>query len=812
MQLSSAIPVSVTEHDPARQSARIHVSGMHCAGCAARLQNVLLKVDGVSKAEVNYPLEMAVVETDDSTATINRVSKAIKNAGFTVERDNRIFDIEGMHCASCVKGVENELLHVPGVESAEVGLTPQRARVTLIDSSIENTALITAIEARGFTAQAREDNFTRRLRQDAELRERETKARQQTFRLMLLGIVLSIPFIIQMIWMLSGHDMLMPAWLEFCLATPVLFIVGSRFFRQAWVVLRTGSANMDTLVVVGASAAWLFSVIQWLLGTDVHGLYFEATAFIVSLVMVGRWLEERARGAATDAVAALVRLRPVTARRVDNEGETQIPIERVEPGDRLKVLPGERLPADGVVTDGISDVDMSMISGESTPVTIRIGDKVTGGGVNRGGVFIFEVTATGNDTMLARIVELVENAQTGKVGVQRLVDRVSAVFVPVVLLVSIVTGVIWLIADTGNGSMALAAAISVVVIACPCALGLATPTALVTGIGTAARRGILIRDIATLESAGRVATVVFDKTGTLTIGDPQVDRFIVTPGCDADESLQIAASLLTDSEHPYAAALVRYSKERGVNPSPASEFENLPGRGVSGRIGERRVMVGNAELLRDFGVDLLASTNNIPSTRSYLVIDGAVWAVIDYSDMPRPEAAAAIERLKHDGVHCVMLTGDNVAIASQVAGQLGLDDYVADLSPADKAEWIVSNRDKGQTIAMVGDGINDAPALANADVGIAMGTGTDIARLSANIILMRADLNLVADAFSMMQATRRKIRQNLFWAFIYNCVAIPFAAMGYLSPAIAAAAMSLSSVSVVGNSLLLKRWKRPENT
>ena len=791
---------------PVRE-VRLEIAGMHCTGCAARLQRSLRGIDGVESADVNYPLASARLQLSERGAGVTGIVEATRHAGFEVLGQARQYDIEGMHCAGCVTGVEGALSSTDGVLEAEVTLTPPRARVVLADHALEDAVLIDAIEGRGFRARPHADGFTQRAARDREMRERAARELTRVRRLVVLGAVLSLPFIVQMASMTIGTDIMMPGWLQWTLATPILAIVGSRFFASALRAMRSGSANMDTLVVVGTSAAYGYSVYAWLSGAETHALYFEAAAMIITLVMFGKWMEERARARATDAVMALMALRPDKARRIGIDGDEVIPSDEIAEGDRLRVLPGERIPADGRLDGGASDVDFSMITGESVPVYVQPGDTVTSGAINGAGTMTLRVTAVGEESTLARIVHLVESAQAGKAGIQRLVDRVSAIFVPVILMVSAATLMAWLVGG-GGLAVALGAAIAVAVIACPCALGLATPTALVTGMGSAARHGILIRDIATLEGAARVTTVVFDKTGTLTEGRPRVTSMTCLETVDRRFVLSLAASVQQYSEHPHARALLTYAQDSDAALVDADGFTNQPGRGVSASVDGRRVLVGNAALLREAGIDLAGSAHG--GSKSYIAVDGRCVATVDFSDAVRNEAEDVIGQLKRMGVRTVMLTGDNEAAASAVADRIGIDTWQAGLEPADKAAWVAGRRAGGEVIAMVGDGINDAPALAEADIGIAMGTGTDVAKLSADIILMRPSLHLVKDAFDVMRLTRRKLRQNLFWAFIYNVIAVPVAALGYLTPVVAGAAMAMSSVSVVGNSLLLRRWRGRE--
>ncbi len=795
--------------------AHVHfpVQGLKCAGCSSRLQKVLSGLQGVNDAEVHFAQKSADVEYLAESVSISDIVKATENAGFTVSRHQRVFDIRGMRCAGCVSGVETVLKKIDGVVDATVGLTPQRARVELLDFGISDRQIVDAIKTRGFQAQAHVDRFTLRAEQERELRQQEQRDQRKTFRLMLVGLVLSTPFLLQMLGMVAGWGIFMPPVIEWLLATPVLFVVGARFFGSAWTAIKNGGANMDVLVVTGTTTAYLYSIYVWFSGVSSHGLYFEAAAVVITLVMVGKWLEERARNATTATVMELMALRPETARRVDSTGEHEVPIESVVTGDRLKVNPGERIPADGEVYSGISDVDMSMISGESVPVTVSSGDVVSGGAINGSGTIMLTVTAIGEDSVLARIVQLVENAQSGKARIQRLVDRISAVFVPAVLFFSLATFAIWLLLG-GSFDDALSAAISVVVIACPCALGLATPTALVTGMGVAARHGVLIKDIAALENGRRVDTVVFDKTGTLTRGMPElVDVVSRTGGLNHDALLSLAAAVQQHSEHPYGKALVKHVTAGGFVIPESTGFQSFPGRGVLATVNGTEIVIGNPALLKERGIALPVLSadrgGSIAShmTVSYISVDGVVEAAFTFADQPRDGAARVVSTLKKQGIRCVMLTGDHEGVAEHIGGQLGLDEVHSSLQPADKVSMVKSIMDEGAVVAMIGDGVNDAPALAEADIGIAMGGGTDVSKQSADIILMRPDPGLVTDAFSIMQATHSKLRQNLFWAFFYNVVALPVAAAGFLTPAVAGAAMAMSSVSVVSNSLLLKRWK-----
>lgn len=718
----------------------------------------------------------------------------------------RILDIGGMHCASCVSGVEKALKAVPGVEDASVSLVPPRARVSLDSRAARVEELIRAIEAKGYSAAVHEDAFVSRAAQQRAFHERERRVRRQNARRALLGAVLASPFPLQMALAASGRAPFMPVAVEWLLATLVLVFVGRGFFHGAWTSLRSGGANMDVLIAVGTGTAWLYSTAAWLLPSGAHGHYFEAAALVATLVMVGKWLEDRARAATGSTLVDLMSLRPPTAVRLDDGVEREVPVERLLVGDRVLVRPGEAAPADGVVVEGESELNLSLITGESEPVATGPGARVIGGAVNGAGALVLEVGAVGEDSVLAGIVRLVESAQGGKVGAQRLADRVSAVFVPVVLVLAVATlalGAWW-----GKPfPEALAAAIAVVVIACPCALGLAAPTALVTGIGLAARRGILIGNVRALEVGKGVDLVAFDKTGTLTVGAPRVQWARGVGGCDRDRMLRLAAAVQRNSEHPCAAALVSHAAERGLPASRARGFGSVPGMGVVATVEGARVAVGSAALMEREGVDgesLADAARDAAGTVSFVALDGRLAGAVGFVDAPRPEARAAVRILKARGMRCVMLSGDNADAARRVARESDLDEFHAALGPAAKVAWIRDRRRAGHRVSMVGDGVNDAPALAEADLGFAMGGGADVSRQSADVVLMRSDLTLVVEALELIDATRAKVRQNLFWAFFYNVVAIPVAALGYLSPAVAGGAMALSSVSVVSNSLLLR--------
>ena len=626
-----------------------------------------------------------------------------------------------------------------------------------------------------------------------------------------ISFALTVPLIAQMVAMVAGWPFHLPPWTEFALATPVQFVIGARFYRAAAKAVRAGAGNMDVLVVMGTTTAYVYSLYLLItLGGNARGqLYFEASAVIITLVLMGKYLEARAKRGTTAAIRQLMDLRPQTA-RVQRDGlEIEVPVGAVAQGDVVIVRPGERIPVDGIVRSGDSEIDESLITGESVPVAKETGSTVTGGAINGAGFLMLEATAVGEDSTLSKIIRLVENAQTGKAPVQRLVDRISEIFAPAVVAIAAVTFAAWILV-TGAAGDALIAAVSVLVIACPCALGLATPTAIMTGTGVAAKYGILIKDVESLERAHQVNAVVFDKTGTLTIGRPGVVAVHVASGTET-ELLTLAASLQQGSEHPLSRAILDKAAASAVNLEPMRDFRSFTGLGVGGRVGDTSVLVGNETLLNEHGIGIPGDTpaetwENEGKTVVWVTRGEKPVGAIAMADTLRPETATAIDELRNLGIKTLLISGDAPRVANEIGRQLNIDVSKGGVRPRDKADVVRELASQGYTVAMVGDGINDAPALAVADVGIAMGTGTDVAMETASVTLMRPDPTLVASAIDVSRSTWNKIRQNLFWAFIYNIIGIPLAAAGLLSPAIAGAAMAMSSVSVVSNSLLLKRW------
>ncbi|MBO3276815.1 heavy metal translocating P-type ATPase [Pseudomonas schmalbachii] len=792
--MSSANPIELN----------LPVAGMTCASCAGRVERALRKVPGVVDASVNLASEQARVQVAGPDSLPALVA-AVEQAGYQVPSHSLELAIDGMTCASCVGRVERALRKVPGVREVSVNLASERAHLDLL-GQVEPAELVAAVEKAGY--QARPIDLEHPVADPAEAR----LARERW--LLVLAIALALPLVLPMFAEWFGMHWMLPAWVQFLLATPVQFVLGARFYVSAWKAVKSGSGNMDLLVALGTSAGYGLSLYLWLTaapGAMPH-LYFEASAVIIALILLGKYLESRAKRQTAAAIRALEALRPERATRLRDGREEDVAIAELRLGDEVLVRPGERFPVDGEVLDGQSHADEALITGESLPVPKAPGDKVTGGAINGEGVLRIRTTALGGETVLARIIRLVEDAQAAKAPIQKLVDRVSNVFVPVVVGIALITLVGWLLAGAGL-EQALINAVAVLVIACPCALGLATPTAIMAGTGVAARYGILIKDAEALEVAHAVGAVAFDKTGTLTSGEPRITNMTSMDG-DNSAALALAGALQRGSEHPLARAVLDACAERQLDPAAASESQALAGRGIQGRIDGRLLALGNRRLLDEQGLQpgRMESTatdwENQGRTLSWLIEIGPqprILALFAFGDTLKPGAAEAVEELRRRGIASHLITGDNRGSARVVAEALGLDDVHAEVLPGDKATVVGALKQHG-VVAMVGDGINDAPALAAADVGIAMGGGTDVAMHAAGITLMRGDPRLVPAALDISRRTYAKIRQNLFWAFIYNLVGIPLAAFGLLNPMVAGAAMAASSVSVVSNALLLKRW------
>jgi len=790
----------------------IKIRGMSCAACSARIEKVLSKMPGVGRAQVNLALEQAVVEYDPQTVKAMDFVEKIERLGYSVVPERVEIKIQGMNCAACVSRVEKKLQKIDGVQEAVVNLATEKAIVKYLPAVVKPEDLVAAITSIGYGAQVQTDlaEDTGQVSEPAELVQRK--------RLLLFSAVLSFPFLVIMLEHLFGLSL--PEWLtsyttQLLLATPVQFIAGFPFYKGAFTALRGGSANMDVLVALGTSAAYFYSLIIGLVDHHAH-LYFEASAVLITLILLGKYLEALTKGRTSEAIRKLMGLQPKTARVIRDGKELEIDISEVVVGDLVVVRPGERIPVDGVVREGYSSVDESMLTGESVPVDKQVGDLVTGGTVNKYGSIKFEATQVGRDTVLAQIIRVVQDAQGSKAPIQRLADVVAGYFVPAVVLIALGTFALWYWwLDAGNLSRALINATAVLVIACPCAMGLATPTSIMVGTGRGAENGILIRGGEHLERAHRVNTVVLDKTGTITKGELEITDIITAEELsDREEKImEWAAAAEKLSEHPVAKAIVEGVLNRlpGLSLADPQEFSALPGKGVKAVIDDRVILMGNRRYLQEEGINVesllpaLEKLENEGKTTILMSVDKIPAAVLGVADTVKEHAAKAVQELKKLGIEVWMITGDNKRTATAIAQQVGIEHVMAEVLPEDKADQIRKLREQGRIVAMVGDGINDAPALAIADVGIAMGTGTDIAMEAADITLIGGDLRAIATAVKLSKATMRNIKQNLFWAFFYNTVGIPVAAAGLLSPVVAGGAMALSSVFVVSNALRLKR-------
>jgi Cu+-exporting ATPase len=839
-----ATPQRPADATPAR-TTELDIGGMTCASCAMRVEKALAKVPGVTRASVNLATEKASVDSDaavDPETLAGAVRKVGYEAAVSAPRDTTPapgsqateLAIGGMTCASCAMRVEKALAKVPGVANVSVNLATETASVNpdQTGAGADTDALIAAVRKAGYEATLMAPpDAAPSVTDTAALASVAQSKRDQTRRelaAVVVSAVLTLPLVLPMVGEWFGlHAMLSP-WLQFGLASIVQFVFGARFYRAAYRAVRAGAGNMDLLVALGTSAAYGISVYELAThGGDMTHLYFEASAVVITLVRFGKWLEARAKRQTTDAIRALNALRPDRARIRVGADEREVPLAQVRVGTVVIVRPGERVPVDGAVLEGRTHIDESLITGESLPVPKQASNPVTAGSINGEGAIAVTTTAIGAETTLARIIRLVESAQAEKAPIQRLVDRVSEIFVPAILAIAALTLVGWLIAGAG-GETAILNAVAVLVIACPCALGLATPAAIMAGTGVAARRGVLIKDAEALETAHRVNIVAFDKTGTLTLGQPSVTAFEALDGIGRDEALALAAAVQRHSDHPLARAVVQAATESPVasfaSITPVAAFtasaaRAVPGRGVEADVDGRTLALGSTRWLNELGIVLPApfaerakQLEAAGNTVSWLMRRApqapAALALIAFGDTVKPSARAAVERLAQMGIKSVLVTGDNQGSAASVAQALGIADFHAEVLPDDKARVIrdLKIRSAG-IVAMVGDGINDAPALAAADIGIAMATGTDVAMQAAGITLMRGDPALVADAFDISRRTWRKIQQNLFWAFVYNLIGIPLAAFGLLNPMLAGAAMAFSSVSVVTNALLLRTWR-----
>jgi P-type Cu+ transporter len=793
------------------KTTTLRITGMHCASCAANTEAALKETQGVARASVNIATEKATIEYDPAVTSENDLQKAVEKAGFGVALSEADLGLIGMHCASCAVSIEKALQESHGVISASVNLASESASVHYNPETTTLSDLRKVVEKAGFQAVVRN-----RESADIEKQTRENESRRLKF-LMIFSFCLAVPtFIFSMV---SPFDMSVTNWLMLGLATPVQFYVGSQFYLGAFKALRNRRANMDTLIALGTSAAYVYSLLV-VTGIFSGAVYFDSAALIISIILLGRWFEARAKGRTSESIKKLIGLQAKTATIIINGKETQIPVEEVEEGNILVVRPGEKIPVDGVITTGASALDESMLTGESIPVEKKAGDQVIGATLNKYGYFQFKATRVGKDTALAQIIHLVEAAQGSKAPIQRLADRVAAVFVPAVLGIALVTLLAWFFLGGESFVFALTAFIAVLVIACPCALGLATPTAIMVGTGKGAQNGILIKSAEALEMAHRIQTVVFDKTGTLTKGKPVVTDIIPVGATTPNELIRLAASVEKGSEHPLGSAITEAGAKLALDLAEPDSFEALSGRGVKANIEGRAILLGNRLLMQDNAISLLAVEEKIDQienggkTVMVLSANRIVLGLIAVADTLKENSGEAVSQLRKMGIEVMMITGDNLRTARAIAASAGIEKVLAEVLPQDKAGEVRKLQAAGRIIAMVGDGINDAPALAQADIGIALGSGTDVAVETGDIVLVKDDLRDVVKAIKLSRYTISKIRQNLFWAFIYNSIGIPIAAgvlypfSGMqLNPVIAAAAMGFSSISVVSNSLLMNRFK-----
>ncbi|WP_332631530.1 heavy metal translocating P-type ATPase [Halalkalibacter flavus] len=792
------------------------IGGMTCAACSARVEKGIRRLDGVQEVNVNLATERANVTLDTVETSVKQVTDKVEKLGYEVRVLKADFHVTGMTCAACSSRIEKKLNRLHGVQQATVNLALETATVKYLDGAVTTSEMKKAVDKLGFGLEEKNEETTQI---DAKQKEMETQLGKFLF-----AAILTLPLFWSMvthfeftsfIWM---PEMFMNPWVQLALATPVQFVVGAQFYVGAYKALRNKSANMDVLVALGTSAAYFYSIYLGIEAME-HGivmpdLYFETSAVIITLIVLGKLFEARAKGKTSQAIQKLLGLQVKTATIISNGEPITIALSDVKVGDHLLVRPGEKIPVDGKIIEGHSAVDESMITGESIPIDKQIGDEVIGSTMNKNGSLTMEATKVGKDTALSQIIKIVENAQGSKANIQRMTDKVSGIFVPVVVVIAVVSFFVWyLLITPGNLGAALFPTISILVIACPCALGLATPTSIMAGSGRAAELGLLFKGGEHLENTQSIQTVVLDKTGTVTKGEPMLTDFLSEEIVEKDELLRMVASAESKSEHPLAQAIVQYVKGLKLELLEISHFEAIPGHGIRALVNGFTVIVGTRKLLEDENIDFekanetMLELENEGKTAMLIAVDGQYAGLVAVADTVKDTSKQAITRLKELGLEVIMLTGDNSRTAEAIAKQVGIENVVAQVLPHEKSAVIERLQKEGKKVAMVGDGLNDAPALAVADIGMAIGTGTDVAIEAADITLMRGDLNSVADAIMMSRKTMVNIKQNLFFAFVYNSLGIPIAALGLLAPWVAGAAMAFSSVSVVLNALRLQKTK-----